>query len=439
MGSPLRFIMLTMTLSSLGSLIQTTQSLDNYDSVRTTRRTAKNNTAPDRFSSEAVFHSESSSDSLEGSGVDGTASQKLIYPTVIPEEPKRAANKRLSGSGITLTTTPALTLHQSEAHRPNASITGYAHSSVHIISEEALSRIATEEQLKESHKSIVNNDFLDGLSSDMESPKHPVQNIVFTSMMDHNQSRPGLPCVLGLSPCVVLPNFNGTSLLWDDMRRTLAFAWELHVFGSASLFILMAVLAVMGMAGACTLPCPVSDALTLANSFLILSGTLRGVLLLLDPYGTRQILSRATLAALHNIPLQLLLWTQVALTLVTLRDLNFLLFPLKLQRPWVVGGLAISHCTPLIVADLFSPTWSLALPLLLQTLSLCWGLPFCMGILPKACSHLHPFLRSSVPQWVPSQRIEKCAKRSPLALRAIGELEALWLGMVDLSVLGQNS
>lgn len=256
----------------------------------------------------------------------------------------------------------------------------------------------------------------------MEGPKHPVQNNVFTSLTKQNQSRPGSPCVLGVSPCVVLPDFNGTNLLWDDMRRTLAFAWELHVFGSASLFILMAVLAVMGMAGACTLPHPICDTLTLANSLLILGGTLRGVLLLIDPYGTRQILSRVTLTALHNLPLQLLLWAQVALALVTFRGLNSLLFPLKLQHPWVVGGLTISHCTPLLVADLFSPTLSPTLPLLLHTLSLCWGLILCMGILPKSCSHLHPFLRSSVPQWVPSQRTEKCAKRVTVGCAFLGVL-----------------
>ncbi len=260
--------------------------------------------------------------------------------------------------------------------------------------------------------------------SGSDGPKLPVQNNVFASMTNQNQSGPGGPCVLGLTPCVVLPNFqtNGTDLLWDDMRRTLAFAWDLHVFGSASLFILIAVLAVVGMAGACTLPPPVCDALTLANSLLILSGTLRGVLLLLDPYGTRQILSRATLAALHNVPLQLLLWAQVALALVTLRGLNLLLFPLKLQRPWVVGALAVSHCTPLFVADLFSPTLSPALPLLLQTLSLCWGLPFCMRILTKSFTHLHPFLRSSVPQWVPSQRIERRAKRVTAVCAFLGVL-----------------
>uniref|UniRef100_A0A7N6C466 Proline-rich transmembrane protein 3/4 domain-containing protein n=1 Tax=Anabas testudineus TaxID=64144 RepID=A0A7N6C466_ANATE len=258
--------------------------------------------------------------------------------------------------------------------------------------------------------------------SDGERPELPVQTNVFTSVKNQNMSGSGYPCVLGLRPCVVLKNVNGTNLLWDDMRRTLAFAWELHVYGSASLFILMAVLAVLGMPGACTCPHPLSDALTVANSLLIIGGTLRGVLLLLDPYGTRQILSRATLAALHNVPLQLLLWAQVSLALVTLRGLKLLLFPLKLQHPWVVGGLALSHCTSLLIADLYSSTLSPALLLMLQTFSLCWGLPFCIGIVIKSLSHLHPFLRSSVPQWVPSQRIERRAKRVTAVCAFLGVL-----------------
>lgn len=243
------------------------------------------------------------------------------------------------------------------------------------------------------------------------SPDIPVQTKGFTSMTNQNPSGPGGPCVLGFTPCVGLTNFNGTNLLWDDMKRTLAFAWELHVFGSAGLFILMAVLAVLGMAGASTLPDPICITLTLLNGFLTLSATLRAGLLLLDPYGTRQILSRAALTALHNAPLLLLLWAQVALVLVTLRGLTLLLFPLKLRRPLVVAGLAISHCTILLIADLFSPILSPALPLLLQILSLSWGLPFCMGVLSKSLSHLHLSLSSSVPHWAPSHRIEKRAMR----------------------------
>lgn len=259
-----------------------------------------------------------------------------------------------------------------------------------------------------------------GLSSDVEGFRLPVQSNVFTTMTKQNPLKP--PCELGVNPCVFSANSNGTNLLWDDMRRTLAFAWDLHVFGSASLFILMSLLAVVGIAGASSLPRPICDALILANSLLILTGTLRGVLLLLDPYGTRQILSLSTLAALHNLPLQLLLWAQVVLALVTLRELNLELFLLTLQHPWVVGGLALSHCLPLLVADLFSPTLSSTVPLLLQTMSLCWELPMCIRILPKSCSQRQSFASSPVPQWVPSQRIEKCAKQVMAACALLGIL-----------------
>ncbi|TKS71814.1 Proline-rich transmembrane protein 3 [Collichthys lucidus] len=416
MGSSLLLITL---LASLGSLLQTSGSLDS-DSLRMTQRTGRNNNAPDSLSTEVRLKTEAFL-SVEGGrqDVSSTASQRLLNQTAVPKEPERAGNEKQSGSGITLTTTPALSLHHSGPRDPkgadkaNTSITGYTHSSVHIISE---SHITAEE--RPSHTSTVNDDFLNGLNS----RKLPIQNNVHTSTINQNMSGPGGSRVLGLRPCVVLPNFNGTNLLWEDMRRTLAFAWELHVFGSAGLFILMAVLAVIGMAGACALPHSVCDALILTDCLLILSGALRGVLLLLDPYGTCQILSRAALAAFQNVPLHLLLWAQVAVTLVTLRGLNILLFPLRLQHKWVVGALAISHCTLLFIADLFSPPLSPALPLLLQTLSLCWGLPFCMGILSKTCSNLHPFVRSSFPQWFPSQRIEKRAKQVTAVCAFLGVL-----------------
>ncbi|CAB1432075.1 unnamed protein product [Pleuronectes platessa] len=227
--------------------------------------------------------------------------------------------------------------------------------------------MTAEEQFKETRASRGKDDSLDG----GDSLERPVQTNLFTSLTNRNLHGPGGPCVLGLRPCVVLKNQNGTNLLWDDMSRTLAFVWELHVFGCASLFILMAVLAVLGMASACILPHSLCHALTLENSLLVMGGTLRGVLLLLDPYGTHQILSRATLAALHNVPLQLLLWAQVALAL---------------------------------------------------TLSLFWGLPFCMGILSQSLSYRDPFLMSSVPQWFPSHRIDRRAKRVTAVCAVFGVL-----------------
>ncbi|CAJ1052098.1 uncharacterized protein LOC109990288 [Xyrichtys novacula] len=420
--SPL-LIVLTVSLSTLGSIIQDSHSLE-----KSARFLSKDGGNEDLeiSASEVVYHSESDGNSEESSGHtgDGTA-LKLISQDILHGGSEQARKANPSAPEILSTKATTFSLYPSGPHDPradksSATITGYAHSREHFISDEAHfggRRFTAEEQWRQRHSSRVNEDFLHAFNS----PDHPLQNNVFTSLTKPDFSGPRVSCVLGR--CVVSTSLNGTNLLWDDMRRTLAFAWELHVFGSASLFMLIAGLAVVGMAGACTRPRPFCDALISANCLLILSGTLRAVLLLLDPYGTCQVLSRATLAALHNAPLQLLLWAQVALALVTLRGLNLMLFPLNLQQhPWVVGVLAISVCTSLFLADLFSPTLSPALPLLLQTFSLCWGLPFCTVILVKSFSRLHSFLRSSVPQWVPSQRIERRAKRVTAVCALLGVL-----------------
>ncbi|XP_077429006.1 proline-rich transmembrane protein 3 [Vanacampus margaritifer] len=271
-----------------------------------------------------------------------------------------------------------------------------------------------------NHSSVKSQDtLLEGTRVDNNAQTgvgNPVETLVFSSVT--NLPGSGRPCIQ--SPCVVLTNHNGTDLLWDDMRRTLAFAWEIHVFGSASLFILMASVAVLGLAGASTLPYPHCGALMLANSALVASGALRAVHLLLDPYGTRQIVSHTTLAALQNIPMQLFLWAQVTLTLVTPRRFKLFLFPVMLQQPQVVVGLVVSHCTALLAADLYFTAFFPLFPLLLQTLSLCWGLPFCLEILMKSICRSSIFLRSSLPRGAPLQRIERCAKRVTAVCACLG-------------------
>ncbi|XP_036007118.1 proline-rich transmembrane protein 3-like [Fundulus heteroclitus] len=369
-------VALTASLCSLGSLTQT------------------------KFGSESF---------LEGSGLtaESTTVLELSNETAIRKESKRGGNENLSGTEITLSTRPALSVYSSGAHNQGAdkakdSVTGHARSTV----------ISKDVPLD------VDKDFQRG----EEHPRFPVQTSVFTFMTDPSLPGPGSPCVLGVTHCTVLKSFNGTSLLWDDMRRTLAFAWELHVFGSASLFLLITVLAVLGMAGACTLPHALWDALTLSNGFLTMAGALRTALLLVDPYGTRQILPHATLAALQNVPLQLLLWAQVVLALVTLRGPKVIPFPLKLQSPRVVGLLGVSHCAFLLLADLYSSTLPPAFPLLLQTITLCCGVPFCLALLSKSLSHSQPFSRSAVPQWVPSQRTERLGKRVTAVCAFLGVL-----------------
>ncbi|XP_029545960.1 proline-rich transmembrane protein 3 [Salmo trutta] len=229
-----------------------------------------------------------------------------------------------------------------------------------------------------------------------------------------HQNLNGGPCVLGLGTCVFPTGTNGTLLLWEDLSRTLAFAWELHVYGSAGLFLLLSCVAVLGMVGRSNILPPLCDVLTLANRLLLLTGALRAILLLTDPYGTRRILSRPVLTALYNLPLLLLLWAQVALAMILLSP--------AMQRPRVVGSLAVLHCTLLLAADLLSPTLSHAFPLVLQSLSLCWGLTLCLGILTQSLSHLQPFSKTPVHQWGAPQRIEERARRVTTVCALLGVL-----------------
>lgn len=230
------------------------------------------------------------------------------------------------------------------------------------------------------------------------------------------------PCALGLGPCVFPTSPNGTLLQWEDLRRTLAFAWELHVFGSAVFFMLVVVGAFWGVIGGSGMCQTFCEPLTLANALLLLSGLLRFVQFVVDPYGTRHILPRPVLAALYNLPLALLLWAQVTLALLALKGTRLNLLAPALQRPHVTGSLATLHCASLLGADLLSHTLSPALPLMLQTLSICWGLPLCLGILFRALPPLRSAARTPIPRWGAYKRVEERARRVLIVCALLGVL-----------------
>ncbi|KAI4890165.1 hypothetical protein NFI96_033012, partial [Prochilodus magdalenae] len=230
------------------------------------------------------------------------------------------------------------------------------------------------------------------------------------------------PCVLGLGRCVFPASPSGTLLQWEDLRRTLAFAWELHVFGSAIFFLLVVGWAIWGVIGGIGMHHPFCGPLTLANTLLLLAGLLRFVQFIVDPYGTKHVLPRSVLAALYNLPLALLLWTQVTLALLALKGTRQNLLTPALQRPQVTGSLAALHCASLLVADLLSHTLSPALPLMLQTLSICWGLPLCLGILFRALTPLGPSTRTPIPRWGAYKRVEERARRVLIVCALLGVL-----------------
>lgn len=227
----------------------------------------------------------------------------------------------------------------------------------------------------------------------------------------------------------VLPA-NGTFLYWGDLSRTLAFVWELHVYGTASLFLLLFAGAALGLTLSPGTNCPHRGALALANILLFVAGGIRATFFLIDPYGTRKFLPRPAVTALYNLPLHLLVWTQATLVLLSLRVAGVSLFPSTLERPPLVAVLAVLQCTLLLAADLLSPALSPVVPVTLQVLSLCWGLALCLGFLcyvfPR--TRCPPLPHAALPEeakrkaWTGSRRLGVILRRVLAVCAVLGVL-----------------
>lgn len=207
---------------------------------------------------------------------------------------------------------------------------------------------------------------------------------------------PANSCATGLGLCSSpeAPNTlseiatsNRTLLVWADLSRTLSFAWELHVFGSAALFLLLTAGSALGLALAPSMHCPHRGALALTNGLLLLTGAVRAIYFLVDPYGSRLLLPLSVITALYTLPLPLLIWAHSAMVVLVLKGAEVVLLPPPLQHPPLLAVMAILQCTLLLAADLLSPALSPAVPVVLQSLTLTAGLVLCVGyiflVLPR--------------------------------------------------------
>lgn len=190
--------------------------------------------------------------------------------------------------------------------------------------------------------------------------------------------RPPHSPTLNPSPSPSVLPANTTFLYWGDLSRTLAFVWELHVYGTASLFLLLFAGAALGLTLSPGANCPHRGALALANIFLFVAGGIRATFFLTDPYGTRKFFPHPAVKALYNLPLHLLVWTQATMAVLSMRAGGVCLFPSTLERPPLIAVLAVLQCTLLLAADLLSPALSPVVPVTLQFLSLCWGEVVCL-------------------------------------------------------------
>ncbi|XP_041129136.1 uncharacterized protein LOC121328512 [Polyodon spathula] len=196
-------------------------------------------------------------------------------------------------------------------------------------------------------------------------------------------SRPApQPCPGGLGACSLLPLPNGTSSLrWTDLRRTLSFAWEMHVFGSAALFLLLALGGLINLIGTPVLEPSARACLGLTNALLVLAGVVRGVYFLTDPYGTKDLLPRPAVIGLYNLGFPLLLSAFGVLCLLGYRAAGLQVLPDGLQRLPLAGVVALLHSTLLLAVDFLFLALNPSVHVVLQVLSVSWGAFLTAGFL----------------------------------------------------------
>uniref|UniRef100_H0V8W6 Proline rich transmembrane protein 3 n=1 Tax=Cavia porcellus TaxID=10141 RepID=H0V8W6_CAVPO len=213
------------------------------------------------------------------------------------------------------------------------------------------------------------------------------------------------------------PPANATAppLRWGPLRQVLSFSWELHVYGVGVLFLLPALLALATLAAALAGP----RLALVATALVLLASGLRSAYMLTDPYGSQARLGERTGLVLYNLPFPLLLTALAALTLLGLGAG----LPPMLQKPPLLGSLALVHGAGLLAADLLSARP--VLNLLVQGLSCAWGASVALGTLCLCRRRLLDAPRG----WDPSPGPRLLAVAGSLGLLASGlQLAAsLWL------------
>ncbi|XP_056586050.1 uncharacterized protein LOC130407296 [Triplophysa dalaica] len=240
-----------------------------------------------------------------------------------------------------------------------------------------------------------------------KNDRYPAEDPSVSPSVKSSPTSPSLvipkgPCSNVVGPCHFskdgnedlneLGSTNGSKLVWADLHSTLSFAWELHVFGSATLFLLLTAGAAFGLALTPSMPCLQRGELVLTNSLLLVAGAVRAGHFFLDPYGTRVLLPPPVVIALYTLSLPLFILAQAALVMLVLNLAGVPLLPPAFQRPPLLGILAVLQCTLLLAADLLSPALSPFVPVVLQSLTLTGGLAICLCYLFLALpqlSHKH--------------------------------------------------
>lgn len=172
---------------------------------------------------------------------------------------------------------------------------------------------------------------------------------------------------------------NQTLLKWDDLQRTLSFAWDMHVYGTGALFLLLSVIALINLIGSPILQVPYLPYVILANALLFVIGVLRGVFFLLDPYGTKMKITQPIALVMYNVTFPLMLTAFATLVLLVLKIARLQVLPPKFQSLALLAVIAVIHFIVLLSADLLIHLLNPSVNMVLQILSISWGIFLMVG------------------------------------------------------------
>ncbi|KAM4650943.1 proline-rich transmembrane protein 3 [Discoglossus pictus] len=172
---------------------------------------------------------------------------------------------------------------------------------------------------------------------------------------------------------------NRTLLQWDHLHRTLSFAWDMHVYGTGILFVLLSVIAMVNLIGSPILRVPYLPYIVVSNALLFIIGVLRGTYFFLDPYGTKSKISHGVSIILYNVTFPLILTTFATLVLLVLKIAHLELLPDKIQNLALLAVVGVIHFIILLSADLLTHLLNPSVNIVLQILSVSWGLFLMVG------------------------------------------------------------
>ncbi|XP_078399415.1 uncharacterized protein LOC144681581 [Cetorhinus maximus] len=166
---------------------------------------------------------------------------------------------------------------------------------------------------------------------------------------------------------------NKTTAQWNDLKRTLSFAWEMHVYGAGILFVILMLMSLINLIGSPILYIPDIGYLMAANALLFALALLRAVYLFHDPYGSKSKLPTVGSLVLYNVTFPLLTTTFGILLLLLLKTGKLQMLSSKIQNPALLAVISVIHFVALLSGDLLYSLLNPAVNIVLHIFSVSWG------------------------------------------------------------------